>query len=411
MLRSHHSAIPIVLCAVLIDVIGIGIVMPVLPELITQLGRIGMEDATRVAGWLFVIFAVGQFFAGPVLGNLGDRFGRRPVLICGMVAFAVDYFLMAAAPNLLWLFIGRAIAGIAGAIIGPAGAVIADVTPPEKRSATFGLISAAFGAGFVLGPALGGLVAEFGPRAPFIVAGLLAALNALVMMLLLPETLAPENRRPFRLREAHVIGAFRPLFRAGYATSLLVAWFLWQLGNVVYPTTWAFWAHIRFGWDARAIGLSLAFVGLMTILVQLLVTPYAMRRWGERLAGLIGLGSSAFTLLAYVFATQGWQVYAFFLIGGLGALAYPALSGILSRMVDARNQGALQGGIASMNSVSQIIGPLLAAQSLAYGTAHGFDGAAFLLAGLLMVIALLILIVAVPSSGAAATSLAADSLV
>src|ERR1044072_1188172 len=171
-----------------------------------------LAAATRVSGWMLAVFAIAQFVAGPVMGNLGDRFGRRVVLIAAMIAFALDYLVMAWAPTIAWLFLGRAIAGVAGASIGPAGAVIADVTPPEKRAATFGLLGAAFGVGFVIGPALGGLVSTFGTRAPFIVAGALAAVNAVTMLLLLPETLKPENRRPFPLRDAHIIGAFKPLF-------------------------------------------------------------------------------------------------------------------------------------------------------------------------------------------------------
>ncbi len=196
MIRFDNRAVPIVLAAVTIDVIGFGIVMPVLTELITRLGHVDLPQATRIAGWMLAAFALAQFVAGPVLGNLGDRFGRRPVLIAAMVGFSLDYLLMSVAPTLAWLFLGRVIAGVAGATYGPAGAVIADVTVPEKRAQTFGLLGAAFGIGFIVGPALGGVVASLGPRAPFVVAAALAALNALAMLLFLPETLGNENRRP-----------------------------------------------------------------------------------------------------------------------------------------------------------------------------------------------------------------------
>ena len=394
--RFHHRVIPVVLAAVVIDVIGFGIVMPVLPALVTKLGHLELDAATRVAGWMLAVFAVAQFFAGPVLGHLGDRFGRRPVLIAAMLGFSLDYLVMAGAPTLTWLFIGRAIAGVTGATFGPAGAVIADVTPPQKRAAVFGLLGAAFGVGFIIGPALGGLVASFGTRAPFVVAAALAALNALAMAWLLPETLDPSHRRPFRLRDAHVVGAFRPLFHAGNATPLLLAWFLWQLGSVVYPSTWAFWASIRLGWNATAIGWSLAWVGFLTIIVQLAVTRRVVENIGERRTAIVGLSCGGACLLAYAFTTQGWQVYAFFLVGALGALVYPAMNGILSRMVDASRQGALQGGIGSMNSVAAVLGPLIASQSLAWGAARDFDGTAFVVAAALMFVAMAIIVRLVP---------------
>jgi DHA1 family tetracycline resistance protein-like MFS transporter len=382
--RFEHRAVPIVLAAVTIDVIGFGIVMPVLPALITELGHMDLASATRVSGWMLAVFAIAQFFAGPIMGNLGDHFGRRPVLIAAMLAFGLDYLLMALAPTLAWLFLGRAIAGVAGATFGPAGAVIADVTPPEKRAQTYGLLGAAFGVGFVVGPALGGIVADLGTRAPFVVAAVLALVNAATMYFLLPETLDDEHRRPFRLRDAHIVGAFKPLFQVGNATPLLVAWFLWQLGGIVYPATWSFWASIRFGWDAGQIGWSLAWVGFLSIIVQLWLTPKVMPRFGERWAAIVGLGAAALTLLAYAFTTQGWQVYAFFIVGSLGAFAYPALNGILSKMVDASRQGALQGGLGAMNSVAAILGPVIAAQSLAIGSRNGFVGAAFFVAALLI---------------------------
>lgn len=391
-----HRALPIVLMAVIIDVIGFGIVMPVLPALITQLGHMNLETATRVSGWLLAIFAAMQFFAGPVMGHLGDRFGRRPVLILAMTGFGIDYMLTAAAPTLAWLFVGRAVAGVAGATYGPAGAVIADVAPPEKRAATFGLLGAAFGIGFIIGPALGGLVAGLGPRAPFIAAGILALGNAVLMLLFLPETLTPENRRPFRLRDAHVIGAFRPLFHAGNAAPLLLVWFLWQLASTVYPSVWAFWAAMRFHWNATAIGWSLAWVGLLTVIVQMGLTARVVRRFGEHGAAILGLGAASACLFAYAFTWHGWQVYAFFLVGALGALAYPALSGILSRMVDSTRQGALQGGIGSMNSVAAVLGPPMAAQSLAWGAHHHFSGVTFVLTGMLMLLALAIFCLRVP---------------
>ncbi|MEG3125579.1 MFS transporter [Sphingomonas sp. GB1N7] len=391
-MRFDHRAVPIVLAAVLIDTIGFGIVMPVFPALITQLGHVDLEQATRIAGYMLVMFAVTQFFAGPVLGNLSDRFGRRPVLLFSMLAFAADYALMSVAPTLAWLFLGRAIAGAAGAVYGPASSVLADVTPPEKRSGVFGLIGAAFGIGFIVGPAIGGLLAQFGHRAPFVAAAVLAFINAIVMLIALPETLKPENRRPFHLRDAHVIGAFRPLFAAGLAAPLLIAWFIWQLAHMIYPATWSFWAAIRFGWDAKAIGWSLAFVGLVMAIVQGGLTGKFIARYGERHALVVGLAAGGTAFLAYAFVTASWQAYALFLVSALSGFVFPAMNGLLSRLVDASHQGALQGGIGSMTSVSSIIAPLLLTQALAFGVDRGFPGAAFLLAAIFAFVALGIIV-------------------
>jgi DHA1 family tetracycline resistance protein-like MFS transporter len=382
-MRFENRAVPIALAAVLIDTIGFGIIAPVFPKLLMNLGHTDVEHATRIAGYMLVVFAVAQFFAGPVLGNLSDRFGRRPVLIFSMLSFGVDYALMAWAPTLAWLFLGRAIAGVAGAVYGPAGSVIADVTPPDKRAGTFALIGAAFGFGFIIGPALGGMIAGFGVRAPFIAAGLLALTNAVVMIVAMPETLKPENRRPFSLKDAHIIGAFRPLFGAGIVAPLLLATFLFQLAHMVYPATWSFWATARFGWGPREIGWSLAFVGVMSVIVQAGLTGRAVKSLGERRALLVSLVCASLSFIGYAFVTAGWQAYALFVVSAFSGFAMPAIQGLLSRMVDATRQGQLQGGMGSMGSMSAIIGPLLLTQSLATGIDHGFPGAAFMVAGLL----------------------------
>lgn len=391
-MRFHHRAVPIVLAAVLIDTIGFGIVLPVLPALIMRLGRIDLDAATRMAGYLLAVFAVTQFFAGPVLGNLADRFGRRPVLIAAMAAFGLDYLLMAAAPTLAWLFLGRAVAGVAGAIYAPATAVLADVTPGEQRSKVFGYMGAAFGLGFIIGPAIGGLLSDFGPRAPFIAAAVIAGANALVMTLLMPETLATENRRPFEWRNANIIGTFGPLFRSGQAAPLLLAWFLWQLSHNVYQATWAFWAAARFHWDGRAIGWSLAFVGLVMAVVQGGATGPVIARIGERRAVILGLCAGAFTFLVYAFVTAPWQAYAIFVIGSASGMVYPSMNGMLSRMTDPSRQGALQGGVGAMGSVVLIIAPVMYTQTLATGIRHDFPGAAFLLAAILALVALAIVL-------------------
>jgi DHA1 family tetracycline resistance protein-like MFS transporter len=381
-----HRAVPIALLAMLIDAIGFGIVLPVLPALIVGLARVTMAEAARIGGYLLVVYAVTHFFAGPVIGNLSDRYGRRRVLLAALLCFAADYALMAFAPTLAWLFAGRAVAGIAGAVYGPANAVIADVTPPERRAATFGLLGAAFGGGFVLGPALGGLIATFGARAPFAAAAALALVNAAIVFVALPETLAPEHRRPFKWRNANVFGAFRPLFAAGGATALLAGAAVWQIAHMVYPSTWAFYAEIAMGWDATAIGWSLAASGVSMMLAQIFLVGRAIERFGEQRTVLIGLAAGAIVFGLYVFANAGWQVYALIALSSVTGLVAPSVNAILSRRVDAAHQGALQGGMASIASVAAIVGPLTMTQALAYGAERGMAGGAFLLASCLCVL-------------------------
>lgn len=392
-MRFHHRAVPIVLTAVLIDSIGFGIVLPVLPGLVVHLGHVTLSEATRIAGYLLVAYAGAQFFAGPVIGNLGDRFGRRPVLLLSMIAFSIDYALMAAAPTLAWLFLGRAVAGIAGALYSPANAVLADVTPPEKRGATFGLMGAGFGLGFILGPAIGGLLAGLGTRAPFIAAASIAALNALWMAFWLPETLPPERRRPFRLRDANIFGAFRPLFHAGGATALLAAALLWQIGHTVYPATWAFWAGLALDWNPTMIGWSLAASGLAMALAQVFVTGPAIARFGEARAVVIGMVTGFLAFFAYVFVTQSWMVFIIIAFSALQGLVYPSMNALLSRMTDASHQGALQGGMSSIGSIAAIVGPIATTQALAFGAEHGEPGGGFLLAAFLVFCALTITLV------------------
>jgi DHA1 family tetracycline resistance protein-like MFS transporter len=390
-MRFHHRAIPIALAAVLIDTIGFGIVLPVLPALITDLGQVGLAEAARIGGYMLIAFAAAQFFAGPVLGNLGDRYGRRPVMLAAMLAFSIDYALMAFAPSLWWLFLGRVVAGIAGAVYGPANAILADVTPPEKRGATFGLMGAAFGIGFILGPACGGLLAGLGPKAPFLAAAAIAFVNAVAIAWLLPETLDPAHRRPFEWKRANVFGAFTPLFHAGGAAPLLVGVLLWQIGHMVYPATWAFWAELALGWDATAIGWSLAASVLSMALVQTFVTGRVIGRFGEKWALVIGLLVAIVSFSSFAFVRAGWQAYPLIAFASFTALVSPSINAILSRRVDARNQGALQGGMASLASISAVIGPLAMTQALAFGAERGEPGGGFLLAALLAAATLAIL--------------------
>jgi len=391
-MQFHHRAVPIVLSVALLDAIGFGIVLPVLPGLVVKLTQMGLPDATRVGGYLAAAYALSQFFAGPILGNLGDSIGRRPVLLFSTIAFALDYALCAAAPTLAWLFLGRVVAGIAGATFGPANAVLADVTPPEKRGATFGLMGAAFGIGFILGPVIAAMISGFGPRAPFLVAGGLAAINAVWILVALPETMAPDKRRKFDIRQAHIIGSFRPLMHAGGAKWLLLAVFLWQFAHMVYPATWAFWGKIAMGWTDQQISWSLALSGLGMVIVQTAILGRVLKRFGEERTAVLGIfmGMSVFT--AYIFARENWMVIILLSVGALQAMAYPSMNGLLSRMTDPSRQGALQGGMSSLMSLTWVLAPLVMTQILAAGAEHGFTGGNFALAAGLALLALLVLV-------------------
>ena len=407
-MKFHHRAVPIVLLILLIDAIGFGIVLPVLPSLIVHLADVTVAQATRVAGYMLVAYAGMQFLAGPVIGNLGDRFGRRIVLLSCVLAFTIDYGLMAAAPTIGWLFLGRLVAGIAGASYGPANAVLADVTPPDQRARVFGLMGAAFGGGFIIGPAIGGLISNFGVRAPFIAAASLAAINTIWVLVALPETLPAEKRRKFEWRRANPFGTFGPLLRAPQAMPLILASLLWQIAHNVYPATWAFWAELKFHWTSTQIGWSLAAAGLSMALAQVFVTGPAVAKLGEQRAVVVGMLVGGTSFLLYALINQGWAVYAIIAFSALQGLVYPSMNALLSRMTDASNQGALQGGMASVGSVAAIVGPITLTQALAAGAEHGTTGAAFLTAALLVAVGLAVVYFGVLRRTAVGATLAED---
>jgi DHA1 family tetracycline resistance protein-like MFS transporter len=391
--QSTRPAVAFVILTVLIDTIGLGIVLPVLPDLIMELTGEGVSGAARYGGALAFAYALMQFLWAPLIGNLSDRFGRRPVLLVSLFAFGIDYLVMALAPSLGWLFLGRVGAGIAGASYLTANAYIADITPPDRRAATFGLVGAAFGTGFILGPAAGGFLGGLGVRAPFFAAAGLALLNLTYGALVLPESLPPERRRPFALARANPFGTLAQLGRYPVVLGLAGALFLWQLGHQVLPSTWAFYTKFKFGWDERAIGLSLAAAGVTLIVVQGWLTRIAVPRLGERRAAVFGLSLGALGFLGYAVATRGWMMYAWMTVFALGGFVYPSLNALMSRQVGGTEQGALQGGLASLFGVAAIGGPVLMTQLFSYFSSGRapvhFPGAAFAFAAALAAGALL----------------------
>ncbi len=377
---------------VLIDVIGFGIVLPVTPGLIMELSGSGLADAATLGGWILFAFAATQFFCAPIMGNLSDRFGRRPVLLSSLIAFGLDYTLTGFAPNLAWLFAGRIIAGATGASFSTANAYIADVSKPEDRAKNFGLVGAAFGLGFIIGPALGGIVGSWGSRVPFFVSGALAFANAIFGYFALPESLPDSARRPFQWERANPLGTFLHLRKIPSIYGLAAVNFLWQLGHQVLPATWAFYTMYKFRWDHDAVGYSLAFVGVCMMIVQGGLSGSIVKKLGERGAAIAGLSIGGAGFLGYAFAPNGFWMYVFCAIAALGGLTYPSLNALMSRRVPATSQGELQGANASIISVTSILGPPLMTQTFHYfaAPAYSFPGAAFALAGALALSGLLL---------------------
>lgn len=357
---EHRKALGFLFAVVMIDMIGFGIVMPVLPQLIMELGRISIDEAALWAGWLGAGYAAMQFVFAPILGNLSDRFGRRPVLLAALLGFGIDYIAMGLAPNLWWLVAGRIVAGLTGASFGAAYAYLADITPPEKRAQGFGTISMAFGFGFIIGPALGGFLGEIGPRVPFYVAGGLALANFAFGWFFLEESLAPENRRPFRLARANAFSALKAL----RGQNRTVLWFvaalsLWMLAHTVYPTIWSYFAIAAFGWSAGKIGFSLMLVGISSAVVQGFVLPRLIPRIGEVRAVILGVAAVVGVSLVYLVARNETLIFAAILINGLQGLVMPSINALNSRAVDASSQGELQGATQAMGSLAAILGPPL----------------------------------------------------
>jgi DHA1 family tetracycline resistance protein-like MFS transporter len=385
---AGNAAFVFIFIAVLVDSIGFGIILPVLPRLIMELTGVTVDRAAAYGGWLAFVYALLQFFCAPVLGNLGDRFGRRPVLLFALFALGVDYLVMGFAPVIGWLFAGRAIAGVAGASFTPAYAYVADISPPERRAQNFGLMGAAFGIGFILGPAIGGLLGGFGPRAPFFAAGVIALANGTFGLIALPESLPEGSRRPFDWRRANPLGTLRQMRKFPAVTWLLGALFLWQLGHQVLPSTWAFYTISKFHWTSAEVGYSLAFVGAVMALAQGMLTRVLIP-WlgGERRAAAAGMVAGGIAYLGYALVPAGWMMYVVSLSTAVFAMTYPSMNALASRQIPANAQGELQGAVASLYSLSSIFGPPLMTQVFGYfsreDAAVHFPGAAFLTAALL----------------------------
>jgi len=387
-MKNRSAALSFIFITVLIDVIGFGIIIPVMPQLIRSLSHGSMSEAAQNGGWLIFSYAFTQFLFSPILGNLSDQYGRRPVLLFSLLGFGIDYIFLIFAPTLSWLFVGRIIAGITGASWTTASAYVADVSTPENRAQNYGMIGAAFGIGFIIGPAIGGLLSSFGLRAPFVAAAILTLINWLYGYFVLPESLSLENRRKFNFKTANPLSSLLRLKRYPAIIGLIVAFFLLYLAAQSVQSTWSYINIEKFKWNGTMVGLSLTMVGVMVAIVQGILIRKVIPILGQQRAVFIGLVLYGVGQLLFGFASQGWMMFVFTIIYCLGGISGPALQGIISSHIPPNEQGELQGALTSLMSASAIIGPLMMTNLFAYFTKSGhpyLPGIPFLLGALLLV--------------------------
>ncbi len=406
--KSRRHALIFVTTTVLIDVIGFGIIMPVLPQLLMELTDGQISTASSWGGYLLFSYAVLQFFFAPALGNLSDRYGRRPVLLLSLFFYGVNYLLAGLATSLWLLFLGRLLTGITSATYSTANALIADVSAPEEKAQNFGLLGMAFGVGFVFGPTLGGLLGEWDIRAPFYAAAILAFCNTLYGYVALRETLPVESRRPFDWSRANPVGALRRIGRYPMLVGMLTAVFAHNIAHHVYPSNWSFYTMEKFAWSAFDIGLSMGLVGILMALVQGGLIRVVVPRIGAPRSAILGFASASVAYIGIAFAPNELSVYLWCFVSALAGFVMPAVQSIMSNQVPPSEQGELQGIVASVGSVGMIIGPLLMTQTFAYFTSAEavvyFPGAAFLVAGALALLALAVFVANVRSFDSAPTA-------
>ena len=355
---SRRANVALVLAVVYVDMLGLGLAFPILPRLVQQFEGGNFSRASWIFGLLAAAYALLQFLLAPALGALSDRFGRRPVLLLSLLGMGINYIVLATAPSLAWLVIGRVIAGAMGASYSTAGAYLADITPPEKRAQSFGLIGAAFGFGFITGPALGGFLGDIDLRLPFLAASGLSFANLAFGLFVLPESLAPENRRAFSLTRANPVGALADIGRYKSVMGLVLVFVLATFANRVAESTWVLFATYRFHWSAAAVGFSLAMVGVMFVVGQGGLVRIVVPKLGERRAILLGLFVSAVVVVLYGIVPQGWMIYPVMCLALFGwIIAQPVTMGLMSRALPSNEQGLLQGVVASINSLSAVISP------------------------------------------------------
>ncbi len=392
--KERAAGVGFIFITLMIDITGWGIIIPVVPKLIQELiHNPDISVASQYGGWLSFAYAGMQFLFASVLGGLSDRFGRRPIILFSLLGFSVNFMIQALAPSIFWLFVGRIFSGVTGASVTTASAYIADVSTDEDRAKNFGLVGAAFGVGFIVGPVLGGLLGHYGARVPFYAAAALCLINFLYGWFVLPESLAPEHRRPFNWRRANPVGSLMQLRRHPEIIGLVSALVFVYIASHAVQANWTFFTMYKFGWNEQLVGISLGVSGLMAALVQGYLIRLVQPRLGNERTIIYGLSLYAVGLLLFAFASQSWMMFAFLVPYGLGGIAGPALQAVISKQVPRGEQGELQGALASLISLTAIVGPPLMTNTFYYFTHDAapflFPGAPFFLAFLLMSVSVL----------------------
>ncbi len=391
---SSTGSLLFIFFTVLIDVIGLGIIIPIFPKMITTLSGQDLSNAAMIGGWLMFTYAIMQFIFSPILGGLSDQFGRRPVLLISLFGLGVDYLVTAFAPTLFWLFLSRIFAGIAGSSYTTATAYIADISSPEKRAQNFGMIGVAFGLGFIIGPVIGGTLGQYGYKVPFLVSAGLAFINMIYGYFVLPESLSKENRRKFDIKRANPVGALIQLRKYPLIIGLAISFFLLYIAGHANQSTWTFITMEKFEWDEAMVGYSLGVIGFLVALVQggliRVVIPY----FGEKKSIYIGLAFYILGFGLYSLASEGWMLFLFMIPFCLGGIAGPTIQGLISNQVPDNEQGELQGALTSLISITSIIGPLIMTGLFYYFTSEDssiyLPTSPFIMAGLLTLLSLII---------------------
>lgn len=393
--KQKSAAVGFIFITLMIDITGWGIVIPVVPKLIQELiHNSDLSVASQYGGWLSFVYAAMQFVFASVLGGLSDKFGRRPIILFSLLGFSINFMIQALAPTIFWLFVGRIFSGVTGASVTTASAYIADVSTDEDRAKNFGLIGAAFGVGFIVGPVLGGFLGQYGARVPFYAASILCLINFLYGWFILPESLDKENRRPFNWRRANPVGSLMQLKKHPEILGLIFTLVFVYIAGHAVQTNWTFFTMYKFGWTEKLVGISLGVTGLMAALVQGYLIRFIQPRLGNERTILYGLSLYAVGLILFAFASESWMMFAFLIPYGLGGIAGPALQSVISAQVPKNEQGELQGALASLISFTAIIGPPMMTNVFYYFThdqaPFQFAGAPFFLGFILMAVSVVL---------------------